>query len=89
MLLVLTFSKLLGLMFSNRGIEVDPKKVKAIINMPPSRNLKQLRSLQGKINLVKRFISQLGDEDCLKKMLGLYGMKIAKKHLMILKIIFA
>jgi len=66
-------------MVSNRGIELDPKKVKAIIDMPPPRNLKQLRSLQGKINLVRRFISQLGDKcrpftHLLKKDVKFYGM---------------
>ena len=49
-------------MVSNRGIEVDLKKLKAIIDMPPPRNLKQLRILQGKINSIKRFISQLGNK---------------------------
>eukprot|EP01018_Ginkgo_biloba_P033653 Gb_38596 [translate_table: standard] len=41
--------KLLGFIVSRRGIEVDPAKVRAITEMPPPRNLKQLRSLQGKI----------------------------------------
>ena len=49
-------------MVSNRGIEVDPKKVKAIIDIPPPRNLKQLRILQGKINSINRHISQLGNK---------------------------
>lgn len=35
-----TSSKLLGFMVSNRGIEVDPKKFKAIISMLPPRSLK-------------------------------------------------
>ncbi|KAH9331991.1 hypothetical protein KI387_004099, partial [Taxus chinensis] len=38
--------KLLGFIISLRGIEVDPSKFKAIIEMPPPTNLKQLRSLQ-------------------------------------------
>lgn len=57
-----TYSKLLSFMISNRGIEVDPKKVKAIVSMPPPKNLKELRRVQGKINLVRIFISQLGDK---------------------------
>lgn len=40
-----TYGKLLGFMVSNRGIEVDPKKVKEIVDIPPPRKLKQLRSL--------------------------------------------
>lgn len=57
-----TSSKLLGFMVSNRGIKVDPKKVRVIISMPSPKNLKQLRSIQGKINSIRRFISQLGDK---------------------------
>ena len=41
--------ELLGYIVSRRGIEVDPTKVKAIINMPPPTTLKQLRSFQGKL----------------------------------------
>lgn len=37
--------KLLGFMVSNRGIEVDPTKIKAILEMPPPKNLKQLCGL--------------------------------------------
>ena len=83
-----TSGKLLGFMVSKRGIEVDSKKVKAIVSMSTPRNLKQLRSLQGKINSIRRFISQLGDK-CrpftylLKKDASLYGMKSVKKHLRI------
>jgi len=52
-----TLEKLLRFMVSKRGIEIDPKKVKEIISIPPPRNLKQLRSIQEKINSVRRFIS--------------------------------
>ena len=31
-----TFGKLLGFIVSRKGIEVDPKKIKAIQNLPPS-----------------------------------------------------
>jgi len=48
--------KLLGYIIFRRGIEMDPKKIKAIIEMSPPTNLKQLRSLQGKIQVVRRFI---------------------------------
>eukprot|EP01018_Ginkgo_biloba_P037312 Gb_25076 [translate_table: standard] len=54
--------KLLGFIVSRRGIEVDPAKVRAITEMPPPRNLKWLRSLQGKIQAIRRFISQLADK---------------------------
>ena len=40
-----TSGKLLGFIVSRRGTEVDPAKVKAIMEMPPPQNLKQLCSL--------------------------------------------
>ena len=42
-----TSGKLLGYIVSIKGIEVDLEKVKAIMEMPPPKNLSQLRSLQG------------------------------------------
>ena len=41
--------KILGYIVSRRGIEVDPAKVKAIIEMPPPTTLKQLYIFQGKL----------------------------------------
>uniref|UniRef100_A0A8R7PYG6 Reverse transcriptase domain-containing protein n=1 Tax=Triticum urartu TaxID=4572 RepID=A0A8R7PYG6_TRIUA len=38
----------LGFVVRHRGIEIEPKKIKAIIDMPPPQDLKELRSLQGK-----------------------------------------
>jgi len=52
----------LGHIVSRRGIEVDPKKINAIIEMSPLTNLKKLRSLQGKIQAFRRFICQLTDK---------------------------
>ena len=42
-----TFEKLLRYIVSAKRIEVDPEKVKAIMEMPPLKNTSQLRSLQG------------------------------------------
>ena len=52
-----TFGKLLGFIVSRCGIEIDPQKVKAIMDMPPPKTLKQPRTLQGKLQSVRRFIS--------------------------------
>jgi len=41
---------------------VDLKKIKAIIEISPPMDLKQLRSLQGKIQAIRRFICQLIDK---------------------------
>ena len=53
--------KLLGFMVSNRGIEVDPSKVKAILEMPPPKNLKELRGLIGYSSLEDSFHSTRKD----------------------------
>ena len=45
-----------------KGIEVDLEKVKAIMEMPPPKNISQLRSLQGWIQSIQRFISLLADK---------------------------
>ena len=43
-----TFGKLLGFMVSQRGIEVDPEKIKAIIGMKPPRIKKEIRGFLGR-----------------------------------------
>ena len=48
--------RLLGFIMSNRGIQVDPLKVEAIVNLPLPRSLRKLQSLQGKSNFLQRFI---------------------------------
>ena len=48
--------RLIGFIVSSRGIQVDPLKVEAIVNLPPPRSLRQLQSLQGKSNFLRRFI---------------------------------
>jgi hypothetical protein len=51
-----TAGRLLGFIVSQRGITVDPLKVQAITEIPPPRNLRQLQSLQGKANFLRRFV---------------------------------
>ncbi|CAN6486686.1 unnamed protein product [Victoria cruziana] len=51
--------KLLGFMVSHKGIEIDPTKDKAIIDMPPPKTLTELRSLQGRMQSIRCFISNL------------------------------
>jgi hypothetical protein len=38
------------------GSRVDPIKVEAILDLPPPSSLRQLQSLQGKANFLRRFI---------------------------------
>jgi hypothetical protein len=50
--------KFLGFSVSHRGIEANPKKVKAVLEMQPSRTIKQLQQLTGRIAALNRFISR-------------------------------
>jgi hypothetical protein len=52
----ITVRCLLGFIVSQHGITVDPLKVQAITEIPPPRNLRQLQSLQGKANFLRRFV---------------------------------
>ena len=56
-----TAGKLLGFIISKRGIEVDPQKARGIAQMPPPRNIKELRGLIGCLQFIRRFISQHAD----------------------------
>ncbi|KAM2246556.1 hypothetical protein ACFXTI_007362 [Malus domestica] len=47
----------LGFLVHHRGIEVDENKARAIISAPPPTTKKQLQSLLGKINFLRRFIA--------------------------------
>ena len=48
--------RLLGFVVLKLGIRVDPSKVEAIVKLPPPSTLRQLQSLQGKANILRRFI---------------------------------
>ena len=60
--LSVTSGKLLGYIISAKDIEVDPEKVQDIMDMPPLKNINQLRSLQGCLQSIRRLISQLDDK---------------------------
>ena len=51
--------KLLGFIVSQKGIKIDPEKVKAILEMPEPCTEKQVRGFLGRLNYIARFISQL------------------------------
>src|SRR4051812_21100872 len=51
--------KLLGFVVSQRGIEVDPDKVKVIQDMPAPKTEKQVRGFLGRLNYISRFISNM------------------------------
>ena len=50
-------SNFLGFLVYHRGIEIDENKAQAIINAPPPMTKKQLQSLLGQINFLRRFIA--------------------------------
>ncbi|KAM0860250.1 hypothetical protein ACQ4PT_046658 [Festuca glaucescens] len=50
--------KLLGFLVSKRGIEVDPNKILAIVNMKPLQSRKQAQRLAGRIAALSRFIAK-------------------------------
>ena len=51
--------KFLGFVVSQKGIEVDPDKVKAIREMPVPQTEKQVRGFLGRLNYISRFISHM------------------------------
>ena len=54
--------KFLGFMVSQRGIEVNPEKVRVIIELEPPRTVKEMQSLNGKITALNRFVSKATDK---------------------------
>ena len=56
-----TAGKFLGFMVSQRGIEVNLEKVRAIMELEPPRTVKEVQSLNGKIAALNRFVSKATD----------------------------
>ena len=54
-----TSGKLLGHIVSQKGIEIDADKVKAIREMPPPKNEKEIRGFIGRLQYISRFIAKL------------------------------
>ena len=50
--------KFLGFMVSQRGIEANPDKIKAILEMSPPKTIKEIQSLTGKAAALNRFVSR-------------------------------
>ena len=57
-----TVGKFLGFMMSQRGIEVNPEKVRAILELEPPRSVKAVQSLNGKVTALNRFVSKATDK---------------------------
>ena len=54
--------KFIGFMVSQRGIEANPEKVQAIINMASPRTVKEVQKLTGRITALNRFVSRATDK---------------------------
>ena len=54
-----TSGKFLGLIVRHRGIEINRSKIDAIQKMPEPQNIHELKSLQGKLAYIRRFIFNL------------------------------
>ena len=50
--------KFLGFMVSHRGIEANPEKIKAILDMKPPQSIKEVQSLTGRVVALNRFVSK-------------------------------
>ena len=57
-----TAGKFLGFMVSQRGIEVNPEKVRAILELEPLRTVKAVQSLNRKFAALNRFVSKAMDK---------------------------
>ena len=57
-----TVGKFLGFMVSQRGIEVNSEKVRAILELEPPRTVKAVQSLNGKVAALNRFVSKATDK---------------------------
>jgi hypothetical protein len=54
--------QLLGFIVSHRGIEVNPEKIKAILDISRPNDLKDVQRLTGCMAAVSRFINRLGEK---------------------------
>ena len=57
-----TAGNFLGFMVSQKGIEVDPKKIQAIMELAPPKMVKEVQSLNGKVVALNRFLSRATDK---------------------------
>ena len=54
--------KFLGFMVSQRGIEANPGKIQAILDMEPLKNIKEVQSLTGRVAALNRFVFKATDK---------------------------
>ena len=57
-----TAGKNLGFMVSQRGIEVNPEKIQAIMELTSPKTVKEVQSLNSKVAALNRFVSRAMDK---------------------------
>lgn len=62
-----SLGKFLRFLVSQRGIEVNPEKIRVVLEMQAPQNIKQLQQLMGRIVALNRFISRSTDKKVLRK----------------------
>ena len=76
--------KFLRFMLAKRGIEANPTKCRAIIDMKSPTNIREVQAMNGRLAVLTRFISRLANNlalsfICLKIIKPLNGLTNAKK----------
>ena len=54
--------KFLGFIVNNRRIEANPDKIRAVLDMRPPSNTKEVQRLTGRIATLSRFVSRSSDK---------------------------
>ena len=54
--------KFLGFMVSQRGVEANPDKIQAILEMTPPKNIKEVQNMNRRVAALNRFISRVMDK---------------------------
>ena len=54
--------KFLGFIVNGRGIEANPDKIKAMLDMLPPSNIKDIQRLTGRIVALSHFVSKAGEK---------------------------
>ena len=54
--------KFLGFIVNRRGIEANPDKIKAVLDMPSPSGIKEVQRLTGRIAALSRFVSKASDK---------------------------
>ena len=54
--------KFLGFIVNHRGIEANPDKIKAVLDMPSPSGIKEVQRLTGRITALSRFVSRASDK---------------------------